>query len=365
MIPGVLEPYRRHLKSCPHRAEGIGWQRCSCPVWCDGELGGRRYRRSLKTRSWERALDRIALLEGGKVDAGMSPEVTVGRAADAFLADCAARGLAASTVRQYTNTLGHLRKAHGTDPIADVTLDTLTRYRAARKIASTTSRRELEVIRQFFQFAADRGWISGNPARRLRMPRDTSSPTLPFTSSEAEALLAACDALDSNNPAFVEFGRVRARALVLLLVHTGLRISDAAALRRSSVSKGHLTITATQKTGVPIRLLLHPEAQAALRSLPDSHERFFWTSGTLDTCVHKLRRVVARLGEIAGIHAHPHRFRDTFACRLLESGADIRTVSLLLGHRSIKTTEKHYAPFVKSHQALLDSALSRLHGKTA
>lgn len=361
----MLELYRRHLKACPHRDEGIGWQRCSCPVWCDGELGGRRYRRSLKTRSWDRAVARIALLESGKVDAGLSPDVTVSAGAEAFLADCAARGLAASTVRQYRNTLGHLRKAHGTEPVADITLDTLTRYRAGRKVASTTSRRELEVIRQFFQFAADRGWITGNPARRLRMPKDTSAPTLPFTALEVDALLEACGRLSSNNPTFVDFGKARARALVLLLLHAGLRISDAAALRRSSVAKGYLTISSTQKTGVPIRLLLHPSAQDALRSLPDGHERFFWTSGTLDTCVHKLRRVIARLGEIAGIHAHPHRFRDTFACRLLESGADIRTVSLLLGHRSIKTTEKHYAPFVKSHQALLDSALSRLHGKTA
>lgn len=361
----MLEPYRRHLKSCPRRDEGIGWQRCSCPVWCDGDLGGRRYRRSLKTRSWERALDRIKLLESGKVDAGLALEVTIGKAAEAFLADAKARGLADSTHRQYTNTLSHLRKAHGTEPIAEITLDVMTRYRASRKIASTTSRRELEVIRQFFQFAADRKWIEGNPAKRLRMPKDTSAPTLPFTADEEAALILACGKLRFATTHEAEFSRLRARAIVLLLLHTGLRISDAAALRRSSIADGYLTIRSTQKTGVPIRLLQHPDVLNALRALPEQTEYFFWTSGELDTCVHKLRRVIVRLGEIAGVHAHPHRFRDTFACRLLESGADIRTVSLLLGHTSIKTTEKHYAPFVKSHQDLLDSALSRLHKKSA
>ncbi len=57
---------------------------------------------------------------------------------------------------------------------------------------------------------------------------------------------------------------------------------------------------------------------------------------------------------------HPHRFRDTFSVRLLELGNTLHTVQLLLGHTSIKTTEKHYAPFVKSFQAHLDAATAGL-----
>jgi predicted nucleic acid-binding protein len=54
---------------------------------------------------------------------------------------------------------------------------------------------------------------------------------------------------------------------------------------------------------------------------------------------------------------HPHMFRDTFAVELLLSGVPIDQVSLLLGHSSVKVTEKHYAPFVKARQAQLESSV--------
>ena len=51
---------------------------------------------------------------------------------------------------------------------------------------------------------------------------------------------------------------------------------------------------------------------------------------------------------------------DTFSVSVLEKGEDLHTVQLLLGHTSIKTTEKHYAPFVQSFQRILDAATAKL-----
>jgi hypothetical protein len=59
----MLNLYRRHLQKCPHRAKGAGYTKCSCPVWCDGELNGERYRHSLGTRNWGRAGLRLAKLK--------------------------------------------------------------------------------------------------------------------------------------------------------------------------------------------------------------------------------------------------------------------------------------------------------------
>jgi integrase/recombinase XerD len=61
---------------------------------------------------------------------------------------------------------------------------------------------------------------------------------------------------------------------------------------------------------------------------------------------------------MAGVpDGHSHRLRDTFSVDLLQMGVSLETVSQLLGHTSIKTTQKHYSPWVKSRQDKLEEAV--------
>ncbi len=61
---------------------------------------------------------------------------------------------------------------------------------------------------------------------------------------------------------------------------------------------------------------------------------------------------------LAGIpDGHSHRLRDSFSVDLLTKVVPLQTVSILLGHKSVKTTERHYAPFVKASQDALDAAV--------
>ena len=53
-----LSLYRRHNPSCPHSGKDQNYTKCSCPIWCDGELDGKRFRKSVGLRDWARAVKR-------------------------------------------------------------------------------------------------------------------------------------------------------------------------------------------------------------------------------------------------------------------------------------------------------------------
>jgi integrase/recombinase XerD len=355
--------YRRHKRSCRFRAKGVRQTTCSCPIWMDGRTArGRRLRRSLDTSNWTRAQLLLDELERSEfVNAAPAKSPTLTAAAVDYLADGAARRLRTSTLRSYAKTLEHLQNFLGDLTLDRITLAELTRFRAARGVSAFTAAKEIQTLRAFFRFAHDRGWIHSNPAQKVRAPRADRMPTLPFTREEVGRILAAASSLDDNRSGVAA---LQARALVLLLLYSGFRISDAVQLERAALdpATGRLLVR-MMKTRQPLYLKLAPEPVAALEALPRSGPRYFWNGRSkLATAIGNARRTIGRVLARARIeNGHPHRFRDTFSVELLAHGADLRTVQLLLGHTSLRTTEKHYAPFVASFQRLLDSALANLH----
>ncbi len=83
---------------------------------------------------------------------------------------------------------------------------------------------------------------------------------------------------------------------------------------------------------------------------------FFWTgNGKPKSAVADAQRSFRKLFELAEVDGHPHMFRDTFAVELLKAGVSLDVVSMLLGHASVKVTEKHYKPWVKTLQDKLET----------
>jgi site-specific recombinase XerD len=325
----------------------------------------------MKTKDWDRAERRMLDL--------FDPASPVARrkllsdAIAAFLADCGARHLKTPTVTSYQATLGALSQVcetAGAKHVDQVTVDALTRFRASRTgrdgespMKPSSQRKELETVRVFLRFCLERDWITTNPAKVVKPPRESGPPTLPFEQADIDAILGACSKIENHNRASAERARKRARAMILLMLYSGLRIGDVAVLERSRIdATTRKLMVRTMKTGAPLYVKLPPSVLDSLAALPlESHKYFFWTgNGKATSLIGSLRRSIDCVLNLAGVKGHPHRFRDTFAVRLLEQGTPIRTVQLLLGHTSVQTTEKHYAPFVTSQQRLLDAATDRL-----
>ncbi len=192
---------------------------------------------------------------------------------------------------------------------------------------------------------------------------DDGLPTLPFDAGEVNRILDACDQLEDDNPLARDVNRSKTRARILLMLYTGFRISDTVRLERKRVdlSTGKLLIR-IMKTRRPMYTSLPAEVIEALKALPVDSPYFIWSGKSkLSTAIRNARRSVSRVCKLAGIqNGHPHRFRDTFAVELLRKGASLHTVQLLLGHSSIRTTEKHYAPFVLEFQQVIDAATAKL-----
>jgi integrase/recombinase XerD len=105
----------------------------------------------------------------------------------------------------------------------------------------------------------------------IKPPKIGHRPTLPFDESEVERILKATDDLSS----WGSFGP-KARAMVLLLRYSGLRMQDAACLERSRLNDGRLFLY-TQKTGTPVYCPLPPQVNSALESVPNMHPDYaFW-----------------------------------------------------------------------------------------
>jgi hypothetical protein len=102
IIRDVLAVCKRHVPPCTQKSRG--YRRCNCPCWIEGTVEGKYYRKSLKTRSWERASKLARDLEEGKAHS-----VTIEEASASFLRDAEARGLRPPSIYKYQLLLKQLK----------------------------------------------------------------------------------------------------------------------------------------------------------------------------------------------------------------------------------------------------------------
>jgi site-specific recombinase XerD len=373
----MLIPYRRHVADCPHRSDGRRWIRCKCPIWTQGRLdnGGEIVREALGTRVWteaneiiqkwnadgRREQEKAAPLPGPAIDKG----VTIAEACEAFTAEMHGQQLRDSSQKKYRTMFRQLKAfcaAAGITEVSELSLQHTEQFRQTwSECTSGSAGKRLERLRTFMGYLAMHGWIVQNYAKLLKRPRDTARPTMPYTVDEMKRILDACSALIVKRPKFGKLKLQRLRALILLARYSGLRIADCASLACDRLD-GQRLFLYTAKTGTPVHTKLPQFVVDELDRCPRlSPGYWFWTgNSTKEILSENYRRVFREVAKLAGVKgAHPHRFRDTFAVELLLNHVPIEQVSMLLGHSSIKVTEKHYLPWVRARQQQLEESLDR------
>lgn len=189
---------------------------------------------------------------------------------------------------------------------------------------------------------------------------------MPLSQGNMVKILATCDGMQIKAEKPIgKLNACRLKSLVLLMRYSGMRISDAATLGTDRLD-GKKLFLYTQKTGVPVYTVLPDSVLRALETTPRvTAKNYFWSGDcTRESIAGLWEKRLKKLFELAGIskgqgNAVSHRLRDTFAVELLLAGVPIERVSILLGHQSVKVTERHYNPWVRSRQEQLEADVAR------
>jgi integrase/recombinase XerD len=259
------------------------------------------------------------------------------------------RGLSRNTLSAYQSDLGKLvgwlgdNRGYG---LLQAQRADLLNYLASLSVQGRkprSSARLLSCLRQFYQYALREAWLFADPSARIDAPKIGRPLPKSLTEAEVEALLAAPDLEDAEG--------MRDRSMLELLYATGLRVSELVGLRPEEVSLNQGVIRVVGKGGKERLVPMGDEAQAWLERFNQGARRellgarvcphlFPTRRGqgmTRQAFWYRIKKHAATAGITATIS--PHTLRHAFATHLLNHGADLRVVQLLLGHSDLSTTQ--------------------------
>jgi integrase len=357
----IITIFVRHAADCKYKRDEF-CRRCQCRKHLRWTLNGKQYRRQAGTRSWAEAEQAKRAVEdqlsGKPVEAAPDAPRLIEEAVRLFNQDKAVQGVTPGVRARYKGELQSFQtycESAGVITIQGVTRELLTGFVATweTRYSSQTQYSARARLGSFLRYCFESQWIARIPS----MPRIVidAAPTMPLSAGEFTALMATAN-------------DARLRAVLLLMRYSGLAIRDAVCLERGSLFQGAnglwRVVTSRQKTGTHVSVPLPAAVSAAILATANTEPKFlFWDGRQAPNqfAAHwsdKVSRTFAAAGIADVCFMKSHRIRDTFAVDLLEKGIPMEEVSKLLGHESIRTTEKHYAKWVKGRQDRLDALVT-------
>lgn len=233
----------------------------------------------------------------------------------------------------------------GNLPVCKIVPSVVEQYKLARlkTVSLSTVNIEIRVLNTAISQAVAQQWIPKDQAIAFKQIRSAAPAPPEWLNTEQIARV-----LSIPDPEF--------RRFMLVALHTGCRRNEVLGLnwsdvdlpRRQIVVRGEIGKMGKRRT-IPINNTLHE----VFVKWPRERVGLLFPGYKSDSVSQKFRRWAHTLGLPKGISLHS--LRATFACHLIEKGVDIYTVSRLLGHSSVKVTEKHYLALDQSHvQAAVD-----------
>ena len=283
---------------------------------------------------------------------------TWAQATERFAAQMREDEKSALTIRNYTDDLNffgtwHQDQRHEAPDLARLTKGELLEWKThlveARKLKPQTVNRKLSAVASFLKWAQSEDLV--RPVGIPKKVRRTKQPPKWLERNERNALYRAIES--SGNHLHL--------AIVTILLHTGLRVSELAALKWSKITlsarKGEMEIEGKGKKQREIPL--DPDARKALVSLGYEkyrrQDRHVIQSQSGPMTVRGIQYIVERYGPRAGLaDLTVHMLRHTYAHDLLSSGVPLHVVSDLMGHESINTTAGYVTPSKAERQAAVD-----------
>ena len=384
----VITIFVRHTPSCKYAGDEFG-KRCNCrkhlrwtmpdEVWTDKKgktHKGKQYRKKANTRSWAGAEEYKRRLEDQL--AGRAPRTpdaqqrTIRDAYDAFLKSKKVKEISDGAYKKYELEISRFVtfcERRGVFVLESIDILLLTDYKATwpERYPSTATRQLVQqCLRVFLNYCHGAGWLTRVP--KLDAVKVTAPPTLPLTDAEYKRVLAAVPEEFKNGTA----GRVR--SIIQLMRWSGLAVRDASCLRSDALThstKGVYRVTTDrQKTGVHVSVPIPPDVAADILAGANKGADYLFyvpaNGSKLSFTQEHSRKISAaftRAGIVSEGNMVSHRLRDSFAVHLLSKGVPMEEVSKLLGHKSIATTERHYAPWASGRQSRVDSLVSATWSK--
>ncbi|HLW83310.1 MAG TPA: site-specific tyrosine recombinase XerD [Candidatus Acidoferrales bacterium] len=258
------------------------------------------------------------------------------------------KGLSQNTILAYGRDLRKFRTfaaAQGCE-LVDVTRDNLVDFLTSLYRAGLDSRsvaRHLVSVRNFFRFAQIEGFITEDPSAYVETPRFRMRLPAHLSVEEVNRLLAQPDV---NSPI-----GMRDKAMIELLYSAGLRVSELVNLRLDDLQMEKGCVRCIGKGNKERLVPMGRTAIAALRAyLSGSRQELLGKGSSPYLFLNRFGARIGRIGfwkKLAGygrqaglrLKLKPHMLRHSFATHLLERGADLRSVQIMLGHADIATTQ--------------------------